>query len=133
MAAARMQRWAVTLSTYSYSLQFKKSSDNAEADCLSSLPLDIVEDESTEESETFYSLCLETMSVTSRDIAHATRHDPLLSKVLDLTSTGWPSYITDKEMKPFFGRQTSGAYGASRVSDVWNEGSRTTKTPCFSA
>lgn len=31
IAAARLQRWAVTLSAYKYSLVYKKSSDNAEA------------------------------------------------------------------------------------------------------
>lgn len=59
MAAARMQRWAVTLSAYNYALEFKKSSDNAEADCLSRLPLDSSETESAEESETFYLLRFE--------------------------------------------------------------------------
>ena len=38
MAAARLQRWALTLSSYSYSMEFKYAKENTTADALSQLP-----------------------------------------------------------------------------------------------
>ena len=39
LAAARLQRWAVLLSAYSYEIRFKPTADHANADGLSRLPL----------------------------------------------------------------------------------------------
>ena len=39
MAAARIQRWALILASYTYSIQYKEGSQNANADALSRLPL----------------------------------------------------------------------------------------------
>ena len=39
MAAARIQRWALILAAYTYSIQYKEGSQNANADALSRLPL----------------------------------------------------------------------------------------------
>ena len=40
MASARVQRWALTLSAYTYSIQYKAGRDHANADGLSQLPLE---------------------------------------------------------------------------------------------
>lgn len=104
IAAARLQRWAVTFSAYTYSLKFKPTSENVEADCFSRLPLHVVD--SDEADETFYYLRLQSMPVTSKDITRATAQDPLLCKVIELTNTGWPNFVQDAELKPFFNRRT---------------------------
>ena len=39
MASARVQRWALILSAYSYTIQYKKGAENSNADALSRLPL----------------------------------------------------------------------------------------------
>ena len=39
MASSRIQRWALTLGAYSYTIQFRKGSQNCNADALSRLPL----------------------------------------------------------------------------------------------
>ena len=39
MASARIQRWALTLSAYSYTISYKPGPDHANADTLSRLPL----------------------------------------------------------------------------------------------
>ena len=39
MASARIQRWALTLSTYSYTIAYKPGGDHINADVLSRLPL----------------------------------------------------------------------------------------------
>ncbi|XP_049275735.1 uncharacterized protein LOC119406608 [Rhipicephalus sanguineus] len=46
------------------------------------------------------------MPITHKDIARATSHDQLLCRVLELTSTGWPNFTDDVELKPFFDRRT---------------------------
>ena len=38
-ASPRLQCWAITLAGYDYRLQYKKGSENGNADCLSRLPL----------------------------------------------------------------------------------------------
>lgn len=104
LAAARLQRWAVTLSAYTYSLKFRPANENLEADCLSRLP--VRQESANDAEETFYSLRLQSMPVTHKDIARATSHDQLLCRVLELTSTGWPNFTDDVELKPFFDRRT---------------------------
>ena len=39
LAAGRIQRWAITLGAYSYTIRYKKGEENANADALSRLPL----------------------------------------------------------------------------------------------
>lgn len=48
LAMTRLQRWAMTLSAYNYSLVFKRSAENAEADCFSRLPVNTLEEEPKE-------------------------------------------------------------------------------------
>ena len=45
MTAARLQRYAIFLSGLNYKIEYKTSVDNANADCLTSLPLLYSEDE----------------------------------------------------------------------------------------
>ena len=40
LAAARMQRWALTLSAYQYKIEYRESSQNANPDAMSRLPVD---------------------------------------------------------------------------------------------
>ena len=39
MASGRIQRWALTLGAYSYTIQYRKGEENSNADALSRLPL----------------------------------------------------------------------------------------------
>lgn len=41
MAAARIQRWALTLAAYTYSIEYKPGPEHANADALSRLPLPV--------------------------------------------------------------------------------------------
>ena len=40
MSASRLQRWAIILSAYSYSIEYKSTKQHGNADCLSRLPLE---------------------------------------------------------------------------------------------
>lgn len=103
MAAARLQRWAVTLSAYDYDIVYRKSADHANCDFLSRFPMkevDLPDEESyvshVEDSE---------LPINSRDIAEATRKHPILSKVLDYTMNGWPTSVPDKTLSAYFKRK----------------------------
>lgn len=76
IAAARLQRWAVTLAAYRYTLLYKEASKNVEADCLSRMPL-TYECNETADVEMFYTLRLDTMPLRSSDIARETGLDPM--------------------------------------------------------
>ena len=52
MAANRLARWALTLSQYEYSIEYRKTTDHGNADALSILPIgDDREFDSKEEKE----------------------------------------------------------------------------------
>ena len=40
--------------------------------------------------------------ITVRDLASATRKDPLLGRVYDFTLHGWPQSVEDPSLLPFF-------------------------------
>ena len=40
LAAARLQRWAITLSAYNYELELRPTQEHGNADCLSRLPME---------------------------------------------------------------------------------------------
>ena len=105
LAAARMQRWALILAGYQHNITYRSSRDNAVADLLSRLPMPV--ENSTEMEEVNY-IChtgVDNLPVTSKRIAQCTSRDPLLCKVYELTTSGWPSYIDNEELKPYWIRR----------------------------
>jgi len=53
LAAARLQRWALLLSAYQYTIQYKTSQAHSNADCLSRLPLPATNSQSSKEDSIF--------------------------------------------------------------------------------
>ena len=104
LAAARMQRWALILSAYTYNIVYRKSQDNANADAMSRLPASPAE---TEEGNIFQATYLDELPIRANDIGEATKVDPVLSKVLRYTSQGWPQSSNNipDTLKPFFSRR----------------------------
>lgn len=97
LAAARMQRWALLLSGYSYNIRFRPTQAHGNADGLSRLPL---EDASTlgnyEDAAVFNISQVDALPVHASQVMTATRSDPLLSKVLRYTRTGWPEQVPEE-------------------------------------
>ena len=55
LAAARLQRWAITLSAYQYEVEFRATDKHGNTDCLSRLPLEITtEEDSITKSASLY-------------------------------------------------------------------------------
>ena len=104
LAAARLQRWAVLLSAYTYDIVFKPTSAHGNADGLSRLPLPVITQDTTI-STVFNVVQLDSLPVTSLQIRQATRNDPVLSKVLEYTKNGWPSDVP-KSLEPYKNRKS---------------------------
>ena len=102
LAAARMQRWALLLSAYNYSIEFRPTAAHANADGLSRLPLGTRHPASTDSIFTIGQI--QALPVTAEQIATATRQDVVLSRVLNFVKEGWPEEVS-KELEPFARRQ----------------------------
>ena len=106
MAAARLQRWALTLSSYQYSMEFTHSKDNATADALSRLPRPVSKDDFVSQTESACTIDhFASFPVTAKDLTAATRRDPILGQILLWTQQGWPSDCPDPAFRPFFNRK----------------------------
>ena len=91
MAAARLQRWAIILSAYSYEIEFRPTDQHANADGLSRLPLSqTVAGGTSSEPRLFNVSQMESLPVGVPQLRQATRNDRVLSEVLRFTQSGWP-------------------------------------------
>ena len=92
MASARVRRWALTLSAYSFSIAYKEGRSNTNADALSRLPLPEHPENVSVPGETVFLMeTLDSSLVTTTEIRSATDRDPLLSEVRTLVWQGWPA------------------------------------------
>ena len=105
VAAARMQRWAIFLSAYSYDIEFKGTKMHANADSLSRLPMQEEEDESEVAATMLKVSLMDGLPITASDITAATTKDPSLSQVLQYTLEGWPQKGVSDNLKIFYQRR----------------------------
>ncbi|KAJ8333706.1 hypothetical protein SKAU_G00410250 [Synaphobranchus kaupii] len=101
-ASARLQRWALLLMHYQYSLVYKPGPTIAHADGLSRLPLPQAVTSPSIPPELISLLQeLETAPITSQ-LMLWTRRDPLLSRVCRFVGEGWPVTCPSEDLLPFF-------------------------------
>ena len=94
MASSCLQRWALTLSSYSYSIKFKKGSLHGNADALSRLPISDHPAEVPMVLEVIASLeQLSTVPLTAAKLQTFTSHNPVLAKVRHFVYSGWLALI----------------------------------------
>ena len=105
LAAARLQRWALLLSAYNYSIKYKPTQHHGNADGLSRLPLSTPSDHPLHEMNSFNIGQIEALPATAIQLKHATQRDSILSRVLRYTKSGWPDNFSDA-FKPYFHRQS---------------------------
>ena len=103
LAATRLQRWALILASYHYEVVFHKTTEHGNVDGLSRLPVDRTG--TREESDIFHFTHVNDLPVTARDIADATKKDPVLSKALQLVKCGWPRQVQEEALHPYFKRR----------------------------
>jgi len=101
LAASRLQHWAILLSSYRYDI--KSSSDIANADALSRLPLEFKHDASVE-SPIFHVAAQQVTRhpVKAHQIARDMAHDKTLARVLAFTEWLEHSGVHDPDLKPYF-------------------------------
>ena len=105
-ASARIQRWALTLASYEYQLQFRKSTAHSNADALSRLPLAATPDRVPNPPEVVLLMKhLDSSPVCATDIKKETSRDPVLSRVLQFVLNGWPDICDSDNLKPFWSKQ----------------------------
>ena len=95
IAAARLQRWAILLSTYHYNIIFRSTKVHGNADGLSRLPLSITKDESSDAegaSAIFNLTQISTLPVTCTELQTVTRNDPILRKSFAVQQTWMAIY-----------------------------------------
>ena len=100
LAASCLQHWAIMLSSYCYDIKYKSSSDIANADALSRLPLEFKHDASVEGPNFHVTAQLVTRHpVKAQQIACDTVHDKILAKEW-LEHSG----MHDPDLKPYLNR-----------------------------
>ena len=101
MTVARLQRYALFLAGFKYSIEYKNTTQHGNADGLSRLPLrKECNKEVADPVEIFQVSQLEALPVSADMIRQATQRDPILSRVLEYTKHGWPP-SSEKELEPF--------------------------------
>ena len=106
MASARLQRWALTLSGYQYSIKYREGTRMCNADALSRLPLPDCPDNVPTPPETIALLeQLTNVPLMSNQIRSMTDRDPVLARVKEYTRNGWPTAITDEKLRPYSSRR----------------------------
>ena len=104
-ASARLQRWALILASYEYTITGRSTLEHANADAVSRLPLPDVPEETSVPPELV--LMVETLNdspVSPTQIARWTQQDKTLSRALLYTRQGWPDKV-DADLKPFWRRR----------------------------
>ena len=87
-----MKHWAITLPVHSYDIEYKPTSQYANANSSSRLPFPSTE--STEDVVNVFNVAqVEALPLPSQQIAAATKKDPVLSQIIRYTQSGWPSEV----------------------------------------
>lgn len=105
IVSPRMLRWCLTLSAYDYEVEFRKGTENANADCLSRLPQ---QQESDEMASLGDILLLESNNrpIPIEEIQKLTSQDKILRDVRYWTWHQWPNAELEEEYKPYHRRKS---------------------------
>ena len=105
-ASSRIQRWALTLLAYNYSINHRPGNDHASADVLSCLPLSLVPQDVPEPGDTILLFeCLQVAPLSQQLIRRVTDLDPILAKVRNFVLREWPSQLEGEEFPPYVRQQ----------------------------
>ena len=108
MAASRIQRWALTLGAYDYTIEHRPGSKMCNADALSRLPLPDQPHDSEIPSLGDINQVLNHLSehqITSSEIKTWTAKDPVLSRVHHSILHGWPTSVSEPSLRPYSDRR----------------------------
>lgn len=103
--ALRLQRYAIILSAYNYTVQYISSENNLVADYFSRAPIPDVVCETDKGYDAYCSLnFLDAIApaVLFSDIKNATDNDKTMQTVVKYTNVGWPRKIVCASIRPYF-------------------------------
>ena len=104
-ASSRIQRWALTLSAYHYTIRHKPGATLSNADALSRLPRPVTTSADCLPGDLAHLINhLSATPVSAANIKAWTARDPLLSKVRRYVLVGWPETELTAEFKPYRSR-----------------------------
>lgn len=102
LAASRLQRWAIYLSSFDYTIRYIKGKDNSRADCLSRLPEGKKPDDNYGPGNYLNFIHEQSaMVIDAAKIRFETRRDKLLSRLYERVSKGWSIVLDDRERERF--------------------------------
>ena len=107
MASGRIQRWALLLSAYDYTIRYKQGKTNANADALSRLPLSSDTRKTPIPAEVIHLMeHLDATPLSSSQIRQWTDQDLTFSKVKRWVMEGWPDQPdSDEELALYVQRR----------------------------
>ena len=105
-AAARMQRWALFLGGHQYKIEFRRTGDHANADGLSRLPLNDINNKQDDccALDMFTLSQIESPPITAEMVQAETKRDKILSQVYLATQAGWTT-AHKTTLAPFYQRR----------------------------
>ena len=101
--SAHIQKWAVTMAAYQYSIRYKKGAlhSNADGSSTSWLTVHQTVNLSTSAEVALLVEALQEMPTTHTQISMWTRRDPVLALVSRFIFQGWPLQVSeDEDIKP---------------------------------
>ena len=101
MASSRIQRWAVTLRAYEYTIVYKEGKHHSNADALSRLPLPDTPKVETSEERVLMLESSDITLVTADQVKAWTDKDPVLSRVREMVHNGWSAKDRGEEFAPY--------------------------------
>lgn len=103
MAANRLARWALTLSQYEYTVEYRSTKDHGNADALSRLPIGGDDDFDREEERADVNVICNVRELSQQLnplkpqlIAQDTSKDQILSQVRRYIKEGWPNSLPEE-------------------------------------
>ena len=103
-ASSRIQRWALTLSAYQYTIRYKAGKSLSNADALSRLPRPVTTSSDKLPGDLVHlTEHLSATAVNAEAIKNWTSKDPILSKVRKYLMVGWPDNVS-ADLKPYQNR-----------------------------
>ena len=105
--AARLQRYAMFLAGYDFEIKYQNTSQHANADALSQLPLPSQDGTEQDGMGNLFIKQIENLPITAMSLKGATQNDPILAKVLHFTLSGWPVKGCEEcpDLKPYYDRR----------------------------
>ena len=101
MASDNIQRWALLLSAYHYSITHRPDKDHTNADTLSRLLLVMTPVENDTAHTVLLFECLQVSPLSITNIRSGTDRDLLLSKERTFVFQGWPTHLQRENFRPF--------------------------------